>query len=97
VVNNVYSIGGLRHVEAREKMLFSRTFNEVVLGFLPEKGSMGPLKFNDNVPQLEDRTSVCSIYHFQIFTHQSVWQLCSKLNSLSLAFLQCQYTPESIA
>ena len=33
------SVGGLRHVEAREKMFFSRTFNEVVLGFLPEKGT----------------------------------------------------------
>lgn len=31
--NDAYSVGGLRHVEAREKMTFSRTYNEVVLGF----------------------------------------------------------------
>lgn len=39
-VKHFCSVGGLRHVEAREKMLFSRTFNEVVLGFLPENGSL---------------------------------------------------------
>lgn len=63
-LNHFYSIGGLRHVEAREKMLFSRTFNEVVLGFLPEKGSTGPLQLPDEITQLPFAHSVCSIYHF---------------------------------
>ena len=31
------SVGGLRQVEAREKMAFSRTYNHVVLGFAPEE------------------------------------------------------------
>jgi hypothetical protein len=63
-LNHFYSIGGLRHVDAREKMLFSRTFNEVVLGFLPEKGSMCPLQLRDEITQLQYAPSVCSIYHF---------------------------------
>lgn len=63
-VNYFYSIGGLRHVEAREKMVFSRTFNEVVLGFLPEKGSMGgPVKLHDDMTKLQDTTSVSSTVH----------------------------------
>lgn len=33
IIIDVRSVGGLRHVEAREKMAFSRTYNEVVLGF----------------------------------------------------------------
>ena len=31
------SVGGLRQVEAREKMVFSRTYNHAVLGFAPER------------------------------------------------------------
>ena len=31
------SVGGLRQVEAREKMAYSRTYNHVVLGFAPEE------------------------------------------------------------
>ena len=30
------SVGGLRQVDAREKMVYSRTYNRVVLGFAPE-------------------------------------------------------------
>jgi hypothetical protein len=29
----LFSVGGLRHIEAREKMAFSRSFNERVLGY----------------------------------------------------------------
>ena len=34
------SVGGLRQADARQKMGFSRTYNQVVLGFAPEKQSL---------------------------------------------------------
>lgn len=34
------SVGGLRQADARQKMVFSRTYNQVVLGFVPEEASL---------------------------------------------------------
>ena len=41
-LNHIISIGGLRPAETRDKLAFSRKFNDVVLGFGPGKDNVPP-------------------------------------------------------